>query len=734
MAKVEEALINAVCEKKDASILYSGIDDLLGDYSDMWTALKSYHTKYRSLPDVSLLQEKFPDLEKVEVKGDTRYYVDELRNHFIRTQFQQVMLKAAGDLKTDSPARVLEKAYSEMTKLGRLSNTARDLDLTDVAAAERHIVALHERSREMGGTPGIKTGLKSIDLNYPTGIAPGHMVVAIGWPSRGKSGILDSIVYDKNGPKRFGDLKVGDRVMGKAGREVTVTGVFPQGVTKNYRVKTNDGSATVVSSEHLWSIITPKMRQKGKTDQYRVMTTEEIIEYGLFRPRGDHKEYRAFLPINDPVAFDKVEVPIAPYTMGAMIANGAMGGASTRVATNDQWVIDRLSEENTVTEHTYENSTVRQTCVLGAVTILKKYGWWGVKSRQKYIPKEYLYNDIDSRLELLRGLMDGDGSSTPSGADRGRATYCTTSEQLAKDVCELVRSLGGVARIREDLRGCFNLTIWTPFNPFGLPRKADKYKSVPWFRAIESIEPVEDAETMCISVDAEDSLYLTDDFIVTHNTWFCSYLACKAWEQGFHPMIVSLEMSPENMRDRIYTMMASGLFRASDFARGDISLDNFRAWGNKVMSDKPPFTIVSTDGMTEMTPAMVEGKIEQHRPDLVIADYHQLFTNNGRSNSPIERAMNISREFKRLAVSREVGLIDITAATSDDTSDRDSPPMMSQVAWSKAIEYDADMAFAVHRESDTNLINIVGRKNRFGDLFDFYMEVDLDRGKWEEKF
>jgi replicative DNA helicase len=217
-------------------------------------------------------------------------------------------------------------------------------------------------------------------------------------------------------------------------------------------------------------------------------------------------------------------------------------------------------------------------------------------------------------------------------------------------------------------------------------------------------------------------------------TWFASYLACKAWEQGFHPMIVSLEMSPENMRDRIYTMMGSGLFSASGFSRGDVNLDNFRAWGNKTMQEKPPFTIVSTDGMTEMTPAMVEGKVEQHRPNLVIADYHQLFTNNGRSNSPIERAMNISREFKRLAVSREIALIDITAATSDDVSDRDTPPMMSQVAWSKAIEYDADLAFAVHREGDTNLINIVGRKNRFGDLFDFYMNVDLDRGTWEEQF
>lgn len=217
-------------------------------------------------------------------------------------------------------------------------------------------------------------------------------------------------------------------------------------------------------------------------------------------------------------------------------------------------------------------------------------------------------------------------------------------------------------------------------------------------------------------------------------TWFTSLLACKAWEQGFKPMIVSLEMSPENMRDRIYTMMGSGLFRASNFAKGDVNIDDFHAWGKRRFDNKGGFVVVSNEGVSDVTPNTVQAKIDQHKPDLVICDYHQLFQNNGKSNSPTERGMAVSREFKMLAVTNNIPLIDITAATQSDISDRDAPPMMSQVAWSKAIEYDSDMAFAVHKHDDSGLVEIVCRKNRHGGMFDFYLDWDIDRGIISEKF
>ena len=395
---IEATVISAVCKNKDIStLLADNVDDLFTSHRDIWESLKGYYYKFKAVPEVGILMERHKDFEPVEIKAETGYYLDRLKSEFIANKLKTVILRAGSSLKEDAPSRVLAQMQSDLASLSRYTNNVRDLDVIDVESAARHFENVRDRSAAMGGSPGILTGFDAIDKAYPTGMAPGHLIVAIGWPGRGK-------------------------------------------------------------------------------------------------------------------------------------------------------------------------------------------------------------------------------------------------------------------------------------------------------------------------------------------TWFTSYLACKAWEQGFKPMIVSLEMSPENMRDRIYTMLGSGLFRASDLSKGDINIDDFRSWGKKKFEGKNSFVLISNEGSAEITPATVQGKIDQHKPDLVILDYHQLFNDNKRSLSEVERNRNISREFKLLAVSNNIPIIDITAATADDISDQDEPPMMSQVAWSKAIEYDADMAMAIHRYPNTNMIEVVSRKNRHGHEFDFYLDWDINRG------
>jgi replicative DNA helicase len=394
----EAELISAVCKNKDIStLLADNADDLFTSHKDIWEGLKSYYYKFRAVPEVGILQDKFKDFEPVQTKAETGYYLDKLKNEFVSAKLKTIMLQAGSSLKEDAPSRVLGVMQSQLATLSRYTNNVRDVDVTDIESAERHYQSVKDRSTVMGGSPGILTGFEAIDKAYPTGMAPGHLIVAIGWPGRGK-------------------------------------------------------------------------------------------------------------------------------------------------------------------------------------------------------------------------------------------------------------------------------------------------------------------------------------------TWFTSYLACKAWEQGFKPMIVSLEMAPENMRDRIYTMLGSGLFRASDFSKGDINLDDFKSWGQKKTEGKNSFILVSNEGTAEVTPATIQGKIDQHKPDLVILDYHQLFNDNKRSNSEVERNRNISRDFKLLAVANNIPIIDITAATADDISDQDEPPMMSQVAWSKAIEYDADMAIAIHKHANTDMIEVVSRKNRHGHDFRFFLDWDINRG------
>lgn len=211
-------------------------------------------------------------------------------------------------------------------------------------------------------------------------------------------------------------------------------------------------------------------------------------------------------------------------------------------------------------------------------------------------------------------------------------------------------------------------------------------------------------------------------------TWFTGYLACKAFDSGFKTMIVSLEMQPETMRDRLYTMLGSGVFRNSDLSRGDIGIDKFKGWAETRFDGKGDIVICSSEGHTDISPGMVQGWIDKHKPNLVICDYHQLFIDNKGSRSEIERNRNVSREFKQLATSNRIPIVDITAATMDDISDTNNPPLLSQVAWSKAIEYDADMAVAVHGYPDSNLVEVVSRKNRHGPEFSMYLDWDINNG------
>jgi replicative DNA helicase len=244
--------------------------------------------------------------------------------------------------------------------------------------------------------------------------------------------------------------------------------------------------------------------------------------------------------------------------------------------------------------------------------------------------------------------------------------------------------------------------------------------------------------------ESVDTAYATGmapgHFIVTigyparGKTWFAAYLAVKAWEQGFKPMIVSVEMSPEDMRNRIYGLMASGLFAVSDFQRGSIDIDSFRSWGKRTLDDKQRFVIVSNDGRSDVTPHVIQAKIDQHQPDLVICDYMQLMSDNRKSDSMTPRMMNLSRELKLLAVTNNIPVAAVCAVTMDDTRSQDDPPMLNQVAWSKGIEYDADLAYAVHQHLDTSVIEVISRKNRHGREFGVFLEVDLNRGIIKESF
>ena len=216
-------------------------------------------------------------------------------------------------------------------------------------------------------------------------------------------------------------------------------------------------------------------------------------------------------------------------------------------------------------------------------------------------------------------------------------------------------------------------------------------------------------------------------------SWLSLYFAVQAWKQGRSPLVISLEMSETEVRNRVYTIMGEGLWSHRKLSSGEVELDTLRMWHKKHLEGKPEFHIISNDGGGEVTPSVIRGKIDQYKPDLVIVDYLQLMSPNTKSDSEVVRMKNLSRELKLLAISDEIPILAISSATPDDVNKLDTVPTLGQTSWSRQIAYDADWVMALGRGTNSDIIECVFRKNRNGFMGEFLVQVDFDKGFYKYK-
>jgi phosphate starvation-inducible PhoH-like protein len=369
---------------------------------------------------------------------------------------------------------------------------------------------------------------------------------------RGRAQPLSSGVLTPEGFRPIGSLRVGDLVTGSDGRPTPVIGVYPQGRKAVFRVRTQDGASTLCCGEHLWHVFSPEDRSRRKPG--RVLETREMIG----RLRRNH-QHRYELPmLSAPVEFEPQAVPLDPYALGLLLGDGCLTTKTTpSFTTSDPELVAALESSLEGIELRRKNRydyVLRH--VLGhrggvivanpVTTALRELGFAGTYSHTKFIPGVYLQNSPAVRIALLQGLLDSDGGPVAQDQRTCRIQYTTCSEALRDDVAYLVRSLGGVAywRRREAegrLPGrangrpvayrndAFVMEIRLPhtIEPFRLPRKLEIYHRSGGgrpMRFIDSIEPAGEEETVCIQVAAADSLYVTDDFLLTHNTLNDSFI------------------------------------------------------------------------------------------------------------------------------------------------------------------------------------------------------------------
>ena len=344
----------------------------------------------------------------------------------------------------------------------------------------------------------------------------------------GKSQPLYSNILTPNGWVEMGDINVGDDVIGSDGKTKKVLGVFPQGLKDIYEVCFNDGTSTRCCDEHLWNV-NSATRNKRK-NSFQTKTLREIMNEGLTFKNGNHKHY---IPIVNPIEFEKKELKIDPYILGCLLGDGCITVLnSIGFSSLDKEIIDKISIRLPKKHNMVHNGKSLKDYYLTADgknnyinQALKYYKLKGCNSYSKFIPHFYKVSSIEQRLEILQGILDTDGHSRKDVIELTLA-----SKQLIDDVQFIVQSLGGIGRLHEKWvkyngikRLYWRLHIKLPpeFTLFKLSRKIETFVAPTKYlpnRAIIDVKYVEKELAQCILIDSDDHLYVTDNCILTHNT------------------------------------------------------------------------------------------------------------------------------------------------------------------------------------------------------------------------
>ena len=365
-------------------------------------------------------------------------------------------------------------------------------------------------------------------------------------PGVGKGQLPSAKILTPLGFKKFGDLKVGDKVISGTGNVTTVEGIYPKPKMAVYELTFDDGSKVQCSKDHVWHVQTRYDRRRGV---YRNVELSEMLDNYLVE-NGKRANYSVdYVPVID--CFEKKELLLDPYLMGIMLGDGGFTQGSAIITIADTEILDEVSKrlpkscklhykdkyDFTIVNSEYHNRWVKNEII----EILTHYELMGKHSYEKHIPKDYLYASYEDRLELLKGLLDSDGHVFDHGIE-----YTTTSKQLAEDVRELTHSLGGYCSFSEKkncgylkdgvkipCRIAYRLIIQFSSKqpkPLRLSRKRDAYnpKREVLKRFITDIKYIGKEKTSCIYVSDPSHLYITDDYVITHNTtiegFFISYV------------------------------------------------------------------------------------------------------------------------------------------------------------------------------------------------------------------
>jgi replicative DNA helicase len=524
---------------------------------------------------------------------------------------------------------------------------------------------------------GVPTGFDDFD-KMTSGLQPSDLIILAARPSMGKAQPLDAPIKTVDGWKPMGELQLGDRLASVDQRPSQVVGIFPQGEKEIYRVTFSDGRSTECCDEHLWRVHHHRWEAPRvlPTAQIQTMLTRDCYQEGLWIDTTQG-HFGHELPL-----------PVEPWALGRFLAE-------------EYPTPEALSGSRRASEPL--------ACVSALQASIEALGACGASPEKKSIPALYLEANREARIALLQGILDGDGRRTSSGALR----FSTTSERFARDVTSLVRSLGGICSIQPkastwpgqdgtervayvlDIADCDVVSLGSEDGYAGRALSNRQPRLT-----FHSIEKVRVAPAQCIQVSHPLHLYLTDDYVTTHNTALALNIATNAAVFHNRPVAVfSLEMSKEQLMNRMLCLL--GRVSGQRMRTGQMKDDDIpRLFETAERLSKSPVYI---DDSGDLSPLELRAKCRRLKMELgelgmIIIDYLQLMRGDTPGASREREIAEISRGLKVLAKELHCPVVALSQLNRTLERRPDKRPIMSDLRESGSIEQDADVIMFVYRD------------------------------------
>lgn len=656
---------------------------------------KEYYKKYETTPNFETLEQivkseisqelvskiVFDTIKKIkDVSVEGTQFVQEKALKFCKQQeLQKAMDKAQkiiseGDFESYDKVEGLVRDALQVGEVDKgQSDVFSDLD-TVLDEDFRHPVPM---------------GITGIDKLLKGGLAKGEIGVILAPTGVGKSLPISEPILTIDGWKPIGEIKVGDKITGSDGQEQYVLGVYPQGIRPIYKVEFTDNTFVNCDEEHLWSVNTLNMRNskisfKGRrlynpNNGYKVVKTSDMMKD--IKKRG---KYNYRLPIVSPVEFTSKKVSIDPYLLGVLLGDGSICDSGIVITTKDDEIfeyIQDLTEHSSYNEyHTTETQTIKRIRLKTQIkSRLNDYDLLNKKSNNKFIPKVYLYNSLDVRISLLQGLMDTDGHVSK----KGKSLFTTISKQLSEDVRELVLSLGGSVRVttripkysykgeKKESQLAYILTISFANNivPFRLFRKVNRYykrKKYIEQKYVKSITYSHDEEAVCIKVSNPDELFVTRDYVLTHNTTILSKISNTAFNLGYNVLQIFFEDNPKIIQRKHFTIW-TGIEPDNLILHKDEVMEKItkikETMSNKLILKKLPSDTMTMNQIKNQVRKMIA---DGTKIDLIVLDYIDCVLPEQSSKDEWKAEGSVMRKFE--AMCHELSLVGWTATQGNRSS------------------------------------------------------------------